>query len=152
MPHHNVDPGPNIRLNPGESGRHITSPFAAFARRSADLPLRSLMGHNVDKFVRSRQPSLLIHPADAIARGIEDGGRARVTSSAGSTEVAVQVSESVVPGAVCCPHGWGHRGGNWQRANAAEGANVNLLADAAAGDRLSASSLLEGIIIEIERA
>ena len=108
--------------------------------------------HNVEKLTRSQYPALMIHPDDAAERGLVDGGRACVATASGRIEVDVSGTARVARGAVCYPHGWGHRGGSWQRANAIEGANVNLLADPRAGDAISASSFLDGIVVEVTPA
>jgi formate dehydrogenase len=54
-------------------------------------------------------------------------------------------------GTVALPHGWGHRGG-WQVANAAGGANSNVLASAEAEDLepLAGMAFLNGIPVRLE--
>ncbi|MBI5105841.1 MAG: hypothetical protein HZB46_12835, partial [Solirubrobacterales bacterium] len=85
------------------------------------------------------------------AAGVADGDAVRLTSRAGSVEVAVKVTDEVVPGTVAVPHGWGHRGG-WQVANGLGGANVNLLASNAAEDLepLAGMAFLNGIPVRAE--
>jgi anaerobic selenocysteine-containing dehydrogenase len=39
---------------------------------------------------------------------VVDGGRAAVSSEAGSIEVPVEMSDEMMPGVVSLPHGWGH--------------------------------------------
>lgn len=107
--------------------------------------------HNVDRLVRTQRPVLMMHPDDAAARGIADGDLVELSSSIGTVSVPVKVTDDVVRGSVCYPHGFGHNGG-WQRANAAGGVNINLLADPQAGDRFSASAHLDGIDVMIRRA
>ena len=82
-----------------------------------------------------------------------DGGAVRVTSTANALVMTAEVTEDVVPGSLCYPHGWGHRGG-WQRANGIGGANVNLLAsdDPRAWEQVSGICLLDGIPVRIEPA
>ena len=54
-------------------------------------------------------------------------------------------------GTIAIPHGWGHNGG-WQTANAAGGANVNLLASSEPEDleRLAGMAFLNGIPVRLE--
>ena len=54
-------------------------------------------------------------------------------------------------GTIAVPHGWGHDGG-WQVANAAGGANTNVLASSEPGDleRLAGMAHLNGIAVRIE--
>src|SRR6202011_823164 len=65
--------------------------------------------HNVDVLVKGKDRcTLLIHPDDAVRLAVGDGRPARVTSEAGSIEVSVEVTDEMMPGVVCLPHGWGH--------------------------------------------
>lgn len=142
----------NPILEPEVERLHAAAPPAPGELRLFSIrTLKSMNSwlHNVDKLVRSQRPALMIHPGDAAMCRLVDGARAQVSSAAGMIEVDVRVTASVARGAVCYPHGWGHRGGNWRRANGVEGANVNLLADPRAGDAISASSLLDGIVVEV---
>jgi anaerobic selenocysteine-containing dehydrogenase len=108
--------------------------------------------HNAPLLMRGgRTHSARIHPDDAERLGVEDGGRCRISSAHGQIELAATVTDEVKPGTVAVPHGWGHRGG-WQVANAAGGANVNLLAssDPADLERLAGMAHLNGIPIRVE--
>ncbi|MGH7287925.1 MAG: molybdopterin dinucleotide binding domain-containing protein, partial [Myxococcota bacterium] len=65
--------------------------------------------HNVPSLVTGRDRcTLLIHPEDAARAGVADGGRAVVRSKAGELVAPVEVSDEMMPGVVCLPHGWGH--------------------------------------------
>ena len=89
-----------------------------------------------------------VNPADGRAAGLVDGEAARITSDSGSITVNVRFTDDVSPGNVAIPHGWGHAGG-WQRANAAGGANSNLLVSSEV-ERLAAMSVLNGIPVRLE--
>ncbi|WP_232383192.1 molybdopterin-containing oxidoreductase family protein [Actinomadura violacea] len=84
--------------------------------------------HNAPALMRGgRVQAARINPKDAAAHGIEDGAPCRITSPHGSIELTALVTDEMTEGTVAVPHGWGHRGG-WRTANAAGGANVNVLA------------------------
>jgi len=53
------------------------------------------------------QPLLEIHPNDALAHGLADGGMARVHSRRGSVSVRVQVTPRIRPGTLFLPMHWG---------------------------------------------
>jgi anaerobic selenocysteine-containing dehydrogenase len=109
--------------------------------------------HNAPLLMRGgRTHSLRIHPADAEAHDVADGDRVRLSSKAGSLEIAVKVTDEMTPGTVALPHGWGHRGG-WRLANAHGGANVNVLASSAPEDLepLAGMAFLNGIPVRLER-
>ena len=56
---------------------------------------------------QSRDAGLEIHPEDAAAVGLSDGGRVRVVTRRGAVEVAVFFSEDVLPGHITLPNGTG---------------------------------------------
>jgi anaerobic selenocysteine-containing dehydrogenase len=65
--------------------------------------------HNVPSLMTGKDRcTLLIHPEDAARAGLADGAPALVRSKAGEVRVPVEVSEEMMPGVVCLPHGWGH--------------------------------------------
>ena len=103
--------------------------------------------HNAPLLMRGeRVHALRVHPDDAAAHGLEDGGKATLESKSAAVEVPVAVTDEMTPGAVALPHGWGH-GGGWQLANANAGVNVNLLASGAPEDleALAGMAHLNGI-------
>ena len=107
--------------------------------------------HNAPLLMRGgRVQALRVHPDDAAAHGLEDGGEAVLESKSGALTVPVKVTDEMTPGAVALPHGWGHKGG-WQLANAHAGANVNLLASAEPEDleRLAGMAFLNGIPVRV---
>jgi anaerobic selenocysteine-containing dehydrogenase len=95
--------------------------------------------------------TLLIHPDDAGRFGIEDGKIARVTSEAGTLEVAAEVSDEMMPGVVSLPHGWGHDKAGTRLSVAREhaGVNNNLLAPGRLVDPLSNNAVVNGIPVEV---
>jgi anaerobic selenocysteine-containing dehydrogenase len=108
--------------------------------------------HNAPKLMTAeRSHAARVHPDDATALGVADGGLLRIVSKDGTIEVAARVTDEVAPGVVAIPHGWGHHGG-WQVANAAGGVNVNLLAGSAPEDLepLAGMAFLNGIRVRLE--
>jgi anaerobic selenocysteine-containing dehydrogenase len=108
--------------------------------------------HNVEELVRGRERcTLLIHPDDAARCGVSDGRPARVTSSAGSIEVPVEVSDEMMPGVVSLPHGWGHDVPGTRQAVARRhaGVNSNLLAPGTLTDPLSNNAVVNGIPVVV---
>jgi anaerobic selenocysteine-containing dehydrogenase len=108
--------------------------------------------HNSPLLMRGgRTHALRVHPDDAAAHGLEDGGEARLESKSGAVTVPVKVTDEMTPGTVALPHGWGHRGG-WRLANSNAGTNVNVLASGHADDleRLAGMAFLNGIPVRLE--
>jgi anaerobic selenocysteine-containing dehydrogenase len=111
--------------------------------------------HNSERLVKGPpRCTLLIHPDDAAARRLVDGGRARVSTRTGAIELPVEVTDAVMRGVVSVPHGWGHgRDGVRLRVAArAPGASVNDIVDPAVIDELSGTSALTGQAVEVAPA
>ncbi len=95
--------------------------------------------------------TLLVHPRDAAARGLQDGALARLHNTMGELTVPVRVSEELMPGVVSLPHGWGHNLEGARLSLAAErpGANLNALLDDALRDPLSGNAVLSGVAVAL---
>jgi anaerobic selenocysteine-containing dehydrogenase len=95
-----------------------------------------------------------IHPDDGARLGLVDGAAATVRSAAGAIEIPVELTDSVMPGVVCIPYGWGHGLPGTRQAVATDhaGVNVNVLTDASAIDPLSGNAVLNGIPVVVARA
>jgi anaerobic selenocysteine-containing dehydrogenase len=98
--------------------------------------------------------TLHVHPDDASRLGLADGGRAVVSSAAGSVEAPVEVTDDIMPGVVSIPHGWGHDARGVRMGVAAEhaGVNSNFLADESVVEPLSGNAVLNGIPVEVAAA
>ena len=108
--------------------------------------------HNVPALMKGKDRcTLQVHPHDAAALLLADGGRATVASRVGTLTVAVEITDTVMPGVVSLPHGWGHGAPGTRAAVAAAtpGVNSNILTDDRAIDPLSGSSVLNGIPVTV---
>ena len=108
--------------------------------------------HNVPMLRRGRDLCTLhVHPSDAVAWGLEDGGEAKVANDTGTVRVTVEVTEDIRPGVVSLPHGFGHDldGVEQSVASARPGANVNLLVDTTTIDPLSGTSGLTAVPVHV---
>ncbi len=111
--------------------------------------------HNVPSLVSGRDRcTLLVHPDDATRVGLEDGKPARVTSRVGELVVPAEVSDEMMPGVVCLPHGWGHDKAGARLGVAADHAGVcnNVLAPGDLVDVPSGNAVVNGIPVEIAPA
>ena len=111
--------------------------------------------HNVAPLMTGKpRCTLLIHPEDASAAGVEDGGVARVRSVAGEIEVSAEVSDEMTPGVVCLPHGFGHDKEGARLSVAAQHAGVcsNILAPGALVDVPSGNAVVNGIPVTVAPA
>jgi anaerobic selenocysteine-containing dehydrogenase len=111
--------------------------------------------HNVEAMVKGPERcTLLVHPEDAARLGLADGGRATLRSGVGQVVAPVEVSDEVMPGVVCLPHGWGHslEGTQLRVASSRPGVPVNFVADGGRVDVPSGNAVLTGIDVEVAPA
>ena len=151
-----------IDLHPEEIAAEVEALSSRAASGGGDFPLRMIglrelrshnsWMHNSPKLMAGdRVHRARIHPNDARAAGVGEGERVRITSAHGEIETLALLSDEVMAGTIAVPHGWGHDGG-WQVANAAGGANTNVLASSEPGDleRLAGMAHLNGIAVRID--
>ncbi len=108
--------------------------------------------HNVRVLVKGKERcTLQVHPDDAAAWGLTDGGSARVTSAVGSLVAPVEVTDDIARSVVSLPHGWGHDAPGARLSVAAErpGVNSNVLTDGSVLDALSGNAVLNAIPVAV---
>jgi anaerobic selenocysteine-containing dehydrogenase len=79
---------------------------------------------------------------------------AEITTSEGAITVPAEVTDEVMPGVVCLPHGWGHgrAGTRLDTANAHPGVNSNLLNPAGLIDVPSNTQVVNGVPCTVRAA
>ncbi len=112
--------------------------------------------HNLNHYARGKNRcTLLINPQDASRLGLADAGRAKITSRVGAFEAEVTVSDSIMPGVVSLPHGFGHTYRDTQQTVAttlSPGISANDLVDDNEMDRPSGTSVVNGVPVDIAAA
>ncbi|MDA0640495.1 molybdopterin-containing oxidoreductase family protein [Nonomuraea ferruginea] len=84
--------------------------------------LNTTFANNPELLRRAKDPVVLVHPADAAARGLSDGQRVRVRNAFGEFLADVEVSDRVAPGVVASPKG------RWPKLSPG-GANANAVVE-----------------------
>jgi anaerobic selenocysteine-containing dehydrogenase len=110
--------------------------------------------HNSHRLVKGKNRCVaLVHPGDAASRQLQDGDMARVSSRVGSICIPVAVSDTMKPGVISIPHGWGHDAGGIRLSIAQQhaGVNSNRLTDHLSVDALSGNAVLNGIPVSLEK-
>ena len=103
--------------------------------------------HNSPRLMKgSDRCTLLMHPEDASQRGLVNGQRVEVRSRTGTVIAPLEVSDTVMPGVVSLPHGFGHNrsGTKLQTANCNAGVSLNDITDDQRIDALSATASFSG--------
>lgn len=136
------------------------------ALRSSERPEMVLIGrrhlrsnnswlHNIPELVRgSNTCTLQLNPDDADRLGVRAGDSVRVSSRTGAIEAVAEPTDTVMPGVVSLPHGWGHdRPGTRTRvAHRHAGVNVNAVTDEQEIDPLSGNAVFNGVPVTVEPA
>ncbi|MET8850221.1 molybdopterin oxidoreductase family protein [Amycolatopsis sp. NPDC004625] len=149
-------PSGKIELTP----EPIVADFARLrARLAAPVPEMLLIGrrqlrsnnswlHNVPSLVGgSNRCTLHVNPADVSRLGL--GEKAVVRSSAGELVVEVEPTDSIMPGVVSLPHGWGHAGSSQRVAAQHPGVNANALTDELVVDVPSGNAVFNGVPVTV---
>jgi anaerobic selenocysteine-containing dehydrogenase len=109
--------------------------------------------HNITPYVRGdNRCTLLINPTDAKRYGLADGGRAELRSRTGAQTVEISISDSIMPGVVSLPHGFGHRHRETQQTVARErmpGVSANDIVDDEVLDLPSGTSVVNGVPVTL---
>ncbi|MFK4800547.1 molybdopterin-dependent oxidoreductase [Streptomyces sp. MPA0124] len=99
----------------------------------------------------SNRCTLHLHPEDAARLGVRSGQPVRVKGAGGAVTAPAEVTDTVRPGVVSLPHGWGHDRPGTRQTHAAgdPGVNVNQLLDGGTLDPLSGNAVLNGVPVEL---
>ena len=126
-------------------------PFRMFGRRESRT-MNTWM-RNAEKLRTGEPgPACMINPVDAKRLGLSEGELGRVRSRTGSLEARFEISEDVVAGTVCIPHGWSSISANEKFGASNEHFNVNEItaANPDALEPVSGTATLNGIHVHIE--
>lgn len=137
--------------------REPAPPLVIIGRR--DVRSNNSWMHNLPTLAKGPfRGAMQVHPVDAQRLGLADGvsARVRLADDAGRPDrhitVQVHVDDSVMPGVVCLPHGWGHDQPGTRLHVAAErpGANLNAVLDERLRDPLSGNAVLSGVAVVVD--
>ncbi|OUC96824.1 molybdopterin-dependent oxidoreductase [Streptosporangium minutum] len=104
--------------------------------------------HNVGTLVGgSNRCTLQINPADVTRLGLD--GHALVRSAGGELVVPLEPTETIMPGVVSLPHGWGHSGSAQLVAAEHAGVNANTLTDDSVVDVPSGNAVFNGVPVTL---
>jgi anaerobic selenocysteine-containing dehydrogenase len=147
-----VDVAPRIYLDDLPRLERAAAPNGLVMIGRRQLRSNNSWLHNSERLVKGPpRCTLLIHPDDARARGLADGALAKVATTRGAIELPVEITESMMPGVVSVPHGWGHgrKGVRLRVASTVPGASINDVIDPERVDALSGTSALSGQPVEV---
>lgn len=133
-----------------EKGTPQYFPFTLIGRRH--LRDNNSWMHNSERLVKGRNRcTLLIHPDDAQALNIDNQQVVTVSSRVGTVELPAELSNSMMQGVVCMPHGYGHGRANIRLdiAQKHAGVSVNDLTDEQVLDDLTGNAAFSNVAVRI---
>ncbi len=108
--------------------------------------------HNVQRLVKGpNRCTLLMHPDDAAQRGVSEGMNVKIKSRIGELFVPAELTEKMMRGVVCLPHGYGHdrKGTRLDVAQAHAGVSVNDITDDSLLDKLTGNAVFGGVPVGV---
>ena len=127
------------------------APFLLIGRRH--VRSNNSWMHNSLRLVKGKpRHQLMLNTKDAVALGVVNEDQVEVVSRVGSVKVNVDVTDTIMPGVVSLPHGWGHHRKGVKLAIAQEhaGVSANDLTDELFLDQLSGNAALSGVPVEVK--
>jgi anaerobic selenocysteine-containing dehydrogenase len=109
--------------------------------------------HNSHRLVKgNNRCTLMMHSKDAEKIGIENHQIVSVISRVGEIEIPAEITDTMMEGVVCMPHGYGHHRAGIQMDIAAQhaGVSVNDLTDELYLDDLTGNAAFNGVAVRVE--
>jgi anaerobic selenocysteine-containing dehydrogenase len=110
--------------------------------------------HNVTAMHNGKNRcTVWINPEDAKRMGVESGTMVEVKSRVGAIEIETEITERIMQGVICIPHGWGHgrKGLKLSIATKHPGVSVNDITDQSKVDSICGNAVFSGVPVKIAR-
>jgi anaerobic selenocysteine-containing dehydrogenase len=111
--------------------------------------------HNSHRLVKGKSRcTAMLHPDDARRLGVEDGADIELSTEAGCIVLPAEVTNTVMPGVVSVPHGFGHgrAGVRLGVASRHAGVSVNDVLRNDRADALTGTAILNGQSVQVRLA
>lgn len=124
--------------------------FVLIGRRN--LKTMNSWMHNSEFLWKGKfEPKLLINPEDASRINLQQKDIVILENDLGSIKVPIQISDDVIPGVLCYPHGWGHKAPTLSFAAQHPGDNYNFLTNSHRLDPLSGMPKMNGVRVKLKK-
>jgi anaerobic selenocysteine-containing dehydrogenase len=139
------------RLLSHADSRDVTFPFAMIGRRQ--VRSHNSWTQNSHRLVKGRNRCTVeINPVDADRLGVNEGADVVVSSRVGAVTLPAEITETMAPGVVSIPQGWGQSGDTIKVAAEAGTVSINDLTDDARIAPLSGNAAFNGVPVQISLA
>jgi anaerobic selenocysteine-containing dehydrogenase len=124
--------------------------FVLIGRR--ELRSNNSWMHHVARLTRGHaRCTVMMHPNDAARLGVTDGQAVQLRSRVGRITLPAQLTDTIMPGVISIPHGYGHAHNPEVQPEHA-GVSINDLTDELALDPLTGNAVLNGVRVRLEAA
>lgn len=110
--------------------------------------------HNYPRLMKDgeKRCTAMLHPTEAQKRGIHEGDWMEVSTQVGQIKIKAEITDEVMPGVLCIPHGWGHNDKqvHLDVASKHAGVNVNELIDHSIYEEMSGNAVFTGIPVMVK--
>lgn len=165
MPGNIFTPNQKIQLAPAPMLSGLQQMNAKLAASNATTENMQLIGrrhlrsnnswlHNSYRLVKGKNRcTALIHSSDAARLQVEEGQLIKVSSAIGSISVPAEITDTIMPGVISVPHGWGHNrdGIKLDVAQQHAGVSLNDVVDDNWLDPLTGMSALNGASVSVSK-
>ena len=93
--------------------------------------------------------TLLINNSDAEKLNLQNGKTVKVSSRVGTVEIPCEITETIAPGVVSIPHGYGHKRKDFTTNENHAGVSLNDLTDHNLIDELTGNAAFNGVRVKI---
>ena len=113
--------------------------------------------HNIENLAKGKNKcTVMMHPSDAEKHDLEEAVAVLVTSETGEITIPLEITDTLMPGVVSIPHGFGHikKGTQLDIASKKEnaGVSVNDITDHNRIDPVTGNAAFSGQIVQISSA
>ena len=139
------------QLKAATDSQPAANEFALIGRRH--LRSNNSWMHNSKRLVKGADRcTLMMHSSDAQTLDLVDGGSVAISSSVGSVQAPLEITDEIMPGVVSLPHGYGHHRPKTKLsiANEHAGVSINDLTDDKIVDNLTGNAAFSAQRVRIE--
>ena len=139
------------QLKAATDSQPAANEFALIGRRH--LRSNNSWMHNSKRLVKGADRcTLMMHSNDAQTLNLVDGAPVAISSSVGSVEAPLEITDEIMPGVVSLPHGYGHHRPKTKLSIATEhaGVSINDLTDDKIVDNLTGNAAFSAQRVRIE--
>ncbi|MHA1279510.1 MAG: molybdopterin dinucleotide binding domain-containing protein, partial [Candidatus Helarchaeota archaeon] len=138
----------HARMNIPEQYQLGENEFLLIGRRY--LKTSNSWMHNVESMWKDKhEPRLLINTQDASRLGLKEQNYVVLESIQGKVELPIEITDNIIAGVLCYPHGWGHKNPMLSFANQHPGENINVLTNSYNLDKISGMPVFNGCKVRL---